>query len=409
MHSRSLALLAIAALISMPVAASAKCGFKIATSPDPTANNSLGSVSGSSTADVWAVGYAVSPSGASVTLGLHWNGKAWTNEPTQNPGVQDVLRGVADVPPTDVWAVGVNFLASGGNQGLIEQWNGKAWTVVTAPTLPNEDIYLNGVTAIAADDVWAAGGEFNNSGVQTPVTMHFNGKKWSIVNLPAVGQYGTTLVQIVGTSPTDAWAIGDSWTSSQHNDYATLAEHWNGKKWSVVATPNTSGIDNVFNSAVAISAKDVWAIGDYWNGSIFQTLTEHYNGAKWSIIASPNLGTGGNGLYATTALSTKAVWAVGQVYGTSGAAKTFGIKWNGAKWTVQKTVDVAGASNDGFNSIAAIPKSKTVWAVGGTYSPSNGSPLNTFTAYDGCAAAGADDQFTTMPAFPVERTLRAIR
>jgi hypothetical protein len=409
MRSRSLALLAVAALVSLPAAASAKCGWKIDSSPNPSTYNSLKFVAGSSTSDVWAVGTSQSASGATATLGLHWNGKSWTTTATQNPGVSNQLRGVADVSPTDAWAVGVQFFSSGGNQGLIEQWTGAAWKVVASPTKSGEYIYLNAVTAIAANDVWAAGGEFTASGTQAPATMHFNGTKWTIVPIPAVGAYGSTLVQIVGTSPTDAWAIGDSWTSSQHNDFVTLAEHWNGKKWVVVKTPNTTGIDNVFNSGVALAPDDVWAIGDYWNGSIFQTLTEHYNGKVWSIITSPNAGTFGNGLYAATALSTKAVWAVGQIYGSGGTAKTFGIKWNGAKWLVQKTVDVAGASNDGFNSIAAIPKSNTVWAVGATYSLNEAMPLNTMTAADACASAGVDDQFVTFPEWPATRPMRAIR
>jgi hypothetical protein len=408
MRSRSLALLAVAALVSLPATASAKCGWKIDASPNPSTYNSLGFVSGSSTSDVWAVGIAQGTSGPQGTLGLHWDGKSWTVATTQNPGVSNVFRGVADVSPTDAWAVGVEFFASGGNQGLIEQWTGSAWKVVTSPTTPGEYIYLNSVTAIAANDAWAAGGEFSSGGVQSPVTMHFNGKKWSIVPITAVGAYGSTLVEVVGTSPTDAWAIGDSWTSSQHNDFTTLAEHWNGKKWVVVATPNTTGIDNVFNSGVALAPDDVWAIGDYWNGSIFQTLTEHYDGKKWSIIASLNSGTFGNGLYAAAGVSAKAVWAVGQVYGSGGTAKTFGIKWNGAKWLVQKTVDVAGASNDGFNSIAAIPKSNSMWAVGGTYTLNNAAPVNTMTAVDGCASADVDDQLTTITSWAT-RPLRAFR
>ena len=152
------------------------------------------------------------------------------------------------------------------------------------------------VTAISANDVWAAGGEYNTNGtVESPVTMHYDGKKWSLVPISAVGNYGTTLVEVVGTSSKDAWAIGDSWVSSVHNNYKTLAEHWNGKKWTVVTTPDTTGPDNVFNSAVAIAQNDVWAIGDYWNGSIFQTLTEHYDGNAWSIVKSPNSGTYGDG------------------------------------------------------------------------------------------------------------------
>ncbi len=117
MRSRSLALVTLSALLALPAAASAKCGWTIASSPDPANNNSLGFVSGSSASDVWGIGYTASPSGLYSTLGIHWNGTSWTTTATQNPGIQDILRGVADVSPTDAWAVGVEFLPSGGNQG----------------------------------------------------------------------------------------------------------------------------------------------------------------------------------------------------------------------------------------------------------------------------------------------------
>ena len=59
--------------------------------------------------------------------------------------------------------------------------------------------------------------------------------------------------------------------------FVTLTEHWNGKTWTVVPSPNANGLNNVFNAIVSITSTDAWAVGDYWTGtgSTFDTLTEH--------------------------------------------------------------------------------------------------------------------------------------
>src|SRR5206468_6877416 len=49
-------------------------------------------------------------------------------------------------------------------------------------------------------------------------------------------------------------------------------------RWSIMPSPNPGTIFNILNSIAAASAGDVWAAGQYWNGSghPFQTLTERY-------------------------------------------------------------------------------------------------------------------------------------
>jgi hypothetical protein len=388
-HRPFLVALLLTALLGVPRYADAKCTWSLVASPNGATSNYLSAVSGSSTGDVWAVGQQANASGATATLTQHFDGSAWSIVAAPNPGRFSVLRGVVDISPTNAWAVGVEFLQTGGNQGLLLLWNGSVWTQVPAPTQAGRFIYLNRVAANSVKDVWAVGGSFNASGSDNaPATMHYNGKKWAIVNIPNVGSFGSTLTAVTGTSKTDEWAIGDTAINASRSSYVTLAEHWDGKKWSVVPTPNANSGDNVFNAAVSVAPNDVWAIGDYYTGSIFDTLTEHWNGSAWSIIKSPTIGTYGDALTGAAAFSTKAVWAVGSILQSGeGFSTTLSLKWNGKKWAQVKTPNLTGGNPDALIDAAAVPGSSTLWAAGSSFYPSTGAPDQTLTAANACASS----------------------
>ncbi|HEV2450537.1 MAG TPA: hypothetical protein VGS62_01250, partial [Streptosporangiaceae bacterium] len=77
---------------------------------DPSASeNVLTSVSAVSASDAWAAGYYVNTSGTGTdftTLTLHWNGTAWSQVASPNPGFDNLLEGVSVVSASDAWAVG---------------------------------------------------------------------------------------------------------------------------------------------------------------------------------------------------------------------------------------------------------------------------------------------------------------
>jgi hypothetical protein len=72
---------------------------------------------------------------------------------------------------------------------------------------------LNGVRAISANDLYAVGAsmsDFNNGGFPSNALVeHFDGKTWSTVPTPniPVGQ-GVALSQLAIVSSTDIWAVG---------------------------------------------------------------------------------------------------------------------------------------------------------------------------------------------------------
>src|SRR5213078_4774245 len=94
---------------------------------------------------------------------------------------------------------------------------------------------------------------------------------------------GSILTGVAATSPSNVWAVG-------HYDSAStptkpLIEHYNGTRWSVVASPNVSTSDSVLSGVVATSPSTVWAVGPYFpKTGPTKTLIKHYDGTRWGVV-----------------------------------------------------------------------------------------------------------------------------
>ena len=104
------------------------------------------------------------------------------------------------------------------------------------------------------------------------------GGKWRIVSSLNPGSSLNELLGVVAVSATTVWAVGDS-ANSRHGPSQTLIEQGNGTNWQVVSSPNPGSSNNVLQGVAAVSATDVWAVGDYYNSTKhkYQTLTELYS------------------------------------------------------------------------------------------------------------------------------------
>jgi hypothetical protein len=272
----------------------------------------LWSVSASGTREVWAVGQA--DDGGQLIE--HWDGMRWrvVAPPPHHGGI---LFAVAARAPRDAWAVGVRSLGGGGKT-LTEHWDGTRWTVVQSPSPgapPGHRRYaiLRAVTAISPADVWAAG---YSGGVRSPVTRtlieHWDGRRWTIVPSPNVhsnsGVTNDILFSLSGSRPDDVWAVGS--LGSVPSGYGgkgdhTLALHWDGRRWSHIATPAVRQRALLFG--VVARAGRAWAVGDHGLQPHQQTLIERFDGTRWSVVPSPS----GFSLAAVSAHSGGAVLAVG--------------------------------------------------------------------------------------------------
>jgi hypothetical protein len=339
--------IAVAASSSLPQRLQAQVGeapassvFKVVQTPNIRAfpfHSDLDAVSASSASDIWAVGES----------GVHFDGEKWSAFalPDIAGDLTSWLSGVADLAPDNVWGVGVINVSQQNPNQIIEHFDGSKWSVSAGPSFqPSDQPSLDGLTAISATDMWAAGsilttiGGFPEafplfehfdgtswtatidesnldsfmSGVSADATNdvwavgsialgatfieHFDGTAWSAVSSSSPGNGQKNLFGVAAIAPNDAWAVGFFVEAlNQDRPQKTLIEHWDGTSWKVVPSPNVGGpnsttISNQLRGVIAVSANDVWAFGDTdaFGPSKITNLVLHWNGSVWTIVPSPS-------------------------------------------------------------------------------------------------------------------------
>jgi hypothetical protein len=339
-------------------------GWTVVPSPGPPRWESLAGVAATSASDVWAVGTnaAVALSnGITKPLAEHWNGKKWrvVAVPDGTYTGANELFAVTAPAPDDVWAVGRSIDTSAPSEpqaALAERWNGTSWSVATLPAVSG-DPELYDVAADSPDDIWAVGvHETNTPEPPYYVTLaeHYNGSFWTEVPTQNPGQQDDILAAVAVAGPSDAWAVGHQVAPGYAE--ATLAEHWNGRNWRAVPTPNVAGASFISLESVAIiSPDDVWAAGSYDTSKVSGVMFEHWNGQEWSLVASPAVG--GYTLTGLAVINPRQVWGVG------GYTATLSEEWNGTTWTTVPTPD-PGTMDNQLSAVTAIPGTDRLVAVG---------------------------------------------
>jgi hypothetical protein len=260
----------------------------------------------------------------------------WSVVPSPNVGIyNNHLSAVAALSSNDIWAVGAyNAGGTWDYRPLTEHWDGSEWAVVPSPDPPGATyILLNGVAAVSANDVWAVGLYFNGS-VYQPLTEHWDGTAWSIVSGPVL-EAGGALAGVVAVSANDVWAVG--YYGSGNNFSQTLIVHWDGSAWSIIPSPSPSANYNWLSAVAAVSANDVWAVGGRTGDNVYvdDTLVEHWDGTSWSVVPSPNPGPVRNVLIGVAAVSANDVWAVGEHVEPGGQIHhTLVEHWDGTAWSL---------------------------------------------------------------------------
>lgn len=320
--------------------------WRLVASPDTS--GTLSGMAAVSATDLWAVGSI----GVQSTLIEHGQGTSWQVVNSPSPGSQAALNAVAAVGANDVWAVG-----SSDTNSLIEHWDGATWSVIPSPSPSSTGNYLYGVTALASDNVWAAGYDITGQGcgqIPEPLIEHWNGAQWSVAPTPTISsQYGARLYAISGDSTNDVWAVG------------SVVERFDGSAWSLVNAPAQVGLFGV----AALGPGNVWVVGV---GSADTPAIAHWDGSQLMTTPSPKTATlGQTTLLGISGVSANDIWAVGgnpQV-GCAGVSLPLIEHWNGQAWSVIPSVDL-GAGNYGYLDAVVAISANDVWAIGQQYGQS---------------------------------------
>ena len=306
--------------------------------------------------DIWAVG-STHDLVAYLPLIEHWDGKTWRSVDAPGPRsrLTASLYGIAAISANDIWAVGdVDYDTSGNfaSRSFIEHWDGVQWSTVPSPNPGADSNHLNGVVAIAPDNVWAVGGyQSQASSAWRALVLHWDGTKWKdIANLPTARDAELAAVTAIG--PDNIWAVG-SYRNAYINGLRTLVMHWDGALWSVVPSPSetssttsskASSITSTMtysnlNDVAATSPDDVWAVGSYRTSTQKQnqTLLLHWDGKVWDHIPSPSGSLKHhNNLFSLAVVSKNDVWAVGNQIVMRGwwGTEPLILHWDGLQWSL---------------------------------------------------------------------------
>ncbi len=316
-----------------------------ATIPGLPAVVSLGAVQALSPADVWAVGEAGAnqPYAPLKPLIVHWDGTAWTRVPSPGPtSLYITLNSLSMDSATDGWATGSVFhVHTSTTTGLEMHWNGTSWQQVTA--LPA--FIFSGVKSLSPSDATAVGDDRTAMHTYKPAAFAWNGTSWALTAfLPTpsgVPASHAGVSSLSAPSATGMWAIGSDYTTQRSNN---LAWHWDGTRWTVL-TPPSPGVPLIGVSGLtgvdAFSPADVWAVGfaatkNCAYNCIYQTVAVHWNGTKWTRVATPDPAGPNHSsiLFGTGATGPSDIWAVGRYY-TSAAdvPHTLILHWDGSSWS----------------------------------------------------------------------------
>ncbi len=190
-----------------------------------------------------------------------WNGSTLT--PSRLPaGLRGFINAASAPSGSDVWAA-----SEYGHYVL--HWNGTSWRLArrfgAGP--------ITGLTAISAADVWVFG--TTASGAVGAGTWRFDGHRWA----RATGR-AATIYRASAVSRRDIWAI------SAARSAAAVVRFENGRSWRRVPTGRIlAGLR--LRDILAVSAADVWLLGDRPGTGGVHPVLVHWDGSEWTRITAP--------------------------------------------------------------------------------------------------------------------------
>jgi hypothetical protein len=309
--------------------------------------------------DAWAVGS--SHSGLQVeTLVERWDGKEWRiafSQVVESRGSQ--FNSVAAVSHDYAWAVGEYLLLDRQTVPLIERWNGSEWGLVAPAPVSATVGTFNSVAALSESDAWAVGYYSDERGISRTLAQHWDGREWRTVSSPSVGQRLNTLTGVAMRAEDDVWAVG--YRVAEKNRYVPLTMHWDGNEWRMVEAPAPGTVANYLYDVTLAGATDVWAAGYQYSGSATPFLLR-WDGVEWRTMDGPRVDSDYVVLNSISATSEDDVWVAGINRQPDRTNKSLVAHWDGKTWG-QPSSPGNGATTNNLKSIATLNPT-SVWAVG---------------------------------------------
>jgi hypothetical protein len=320
--------------------------------------------------------------------------RAIGGEATSPPSSDGSLVAVAGVPhSSDVWVVGSIPASPDGEHYFEARRHHGHWQRMKSPNVGGRLGDLTAVAAGSAKSVWVAGTKTVHRGDELPVIFRLTGKKFVPAKLPPLRRQPAGaggVAALSASSPTNAWAVG---TIIDAATGKSVALHWNGKKWSAVPLPASSGDDGLLGVSTS-GASNAWAVSP-------ESTLLHWDGQAWT-----NAGTAPNRvqLLAVATASATSAYAVGYRLLAHSRYQAVVMRYNGTAWSLATIA--SGARNTELFSVATHGTS--AWAIG-TRTTAQGVELPAFVHSSGGAwqAQNAPGRAVSVSAVAAESAKRA--
>lgn len=286
-------------------------------------------------------------------------------------GVTAQITGMVAISPSDMW---VALRAGRGwsdpqpgpdlawsmpqEHDVMLHWNGRAWRRVPLPAVQGP---LGNLAAHGPRDIWGI--------ADVDQLVHWNGKHWSVVRV-AGRRHGPEIGRVVALSRSDAWLAAAGFTKT--GSYALL-QHWDGHGWVKVAAPTMPGERTKLSAIAAASSDDLWALGAFATGDVALHptsgfVTEHWDGRQWTLVPQRVYHRTKRWfeVHDAVMLSHTDGWAVGR---QASPFKPLVLHWDGNRWTTLPTAHCCELL------AVAARAADDVWAVGYGSSSNSNAPL----------------------------------
>ncbi len=258
---------------------------------------------------------------------LHWNGSRWAVRDIPRWVVRGNLSGTFDLTAPDFGQAGM-WVFSEGRESMqpvvpiaARLLHGR-WAKIRLPGVPNE------VSAVSATDMWSLASPQRLMRVQRQFLMHWNGRRWGTLSIPAPATIPPNSVEfvrdLVAAGPRDVWLQRDIETGTKGARTLYLL-NWNGKAWTRVPLRKPT-------SGVVAMARDghggLWLVAN-GPGPAFRWFFDHLSGGRWTRTAVPATAT--TTVQEVTRLAwipgTRSDWAAGGLLPVNTTTDVLGGIW----------------------------------------------------------------------------------
>ncbi len=320
-----------------------------------------------------AVGHYTSASGGETILAEEWNStsKEWVTTEVPSPtgaksaslteiSCQKVVFGLVAID--ECVAAGHYVNSSGAERPFGERWDWEdsgRWEVSTVAT-PTEakSTTLSGVSC--GETCIGVGHYLTSTGVEETFAVQATGTEWAIKESlnPKEAKSSSLASVSCETSDKDCMAVGHyvSGTGTE----ATLAEYWNGEKWSITKSPNPKEAkSSSFTSISCITITNFpscVAVGQYVNAAGTElALASRSLGEGWGSQESEAVNPAeakSATLSGVSCTGEAGCNAVGHYVNKSGTELTLAEVIKGEKWSIQESPSPTGAKRAALSSVS---------------------------------------------------------